>query len=362
MAVQVQNGVVHFVTGGFSGATMVARQLVAEANRAGGEPHLLVLRRKRQTRPAQLDELTQQQIPFYLVPGWSHVATIVALVTLLKRLQPRVLIAHGFSEHLWGRIAAIIAGVPVIIHVEHNSRERYTPWRLWLAKQLTRRTRWLVGVSEGVKNSLLELGFAPEKCVFVNNGIDAERFAHLPMVEFSQRKNAVIMCARFARQKDHETLIRAVAQLKQQGVKIELALLGGGKQSLQKRAQQLVHSLGISEQVVFLGHSNQVPQLLATYQIAALITHYEGMPLALVEAMAAGCAVVASSVVGVKEILARGLGVAVAPKDVNQLAQVLAELLEDCAKAERLGNEARAYALEHFTQEKMLAGYLALIQ
>lgn len=362
MTVQGQGGVVHFVTGGFSGATQVARTLVAQANGSGAEAHLLVLRRKRQTRQAQLDELTAQQIPFVVVPGWSHIATIIALVKLLKHIAPRVLIAHGFSEHLWGRIAGIIAGVPTIIHVEHNSRERYTPLRLWLAKQLTKRTRWLVGVSEGVRNSLLELGFPPEKCVFVNNGIDAERFAQLPRVEFSRRKNAVIMCARFARQKDHETLIRAVAQLKQQGIPIELALLGGGKSSLQKRAEQLVQRLGINEQVTFLGHSNQVPELLATYQIAALITHYEGMPLALVEAMAAGCAVVASNVVGVKEILALGLGVAVEAKAVDQLAQVLADLLQNPQKAEQIGNAARAYALEHFTQAKMLAGYEALIK
>ncbi len=362
MAVVAQGGVVHFVTGGFSGATMVARQLVAQANRQNGEPHILVLRRKRQTRQAQLDELTAQQIPFFLVPGWSHFATIFALVKLLKHIRPRVLIAHGFSEHLWGRIAGIMAGVPTIIHVEHNSRERYTRLRLWLAKKLAARTRWIIGVSEGVRNNLVNLGFAQEQCVFVNNGIDVARFAHLPVTEFSARKKAVIMCARFARQKDHTTLIRAIGQLKQEGLVVELALLGGGKASLQAKAKRLVHSLGLAEQVHFLGHSNQVPQLLASYQIAALITHYEGMPLALVEAMAAGCAVVASSVVGVKEILALGVGVAVEENNVAQLARVLADLLQNPAQAEIIGNKARDYALEHFTQEKMLAGYAKLIQ
>lgn len=362
MAVGVEVGVVHFVTGGFSGATMVARQLVAQANRSGGERHLLVLRRKRQTRQAQLDELAQQHIPYWVVPGWSHVATIVALVQLFQQLKPRVVVAHGFSEHLWGRLAAIIARVPIIIHVEHNSKERYTPFRLWLAKQLTKRTRWLVGVSEGVRNSLLNLGFAPEKCVFVNNGIDAEHYAQLPMPEFSERKNAVIMCARFARQKDHVTLIQAAALLKTQGLILEVALLGGGKVSVKKRLQALAAKLGVSSHINFLGHSNQVPELLAQYQIAALITHYEGMPLALVEAMAAGCAVVASNVVGVKEILALGIGVAVEPNNPESLAQALAELLNNPARAECIGQQARAYVLEHFTQENMLAGYKALIE
>lgn len=353
--------VVHFVTGGFSGATMVAQHLVAEANRGGPERHLLVLRKKRQTRPAQLQALTDSQIPFIVVPGWSHLATIFSLYFLFKQLKPRVLFAHGFSEHLWGRLAGVLAGVPVIIHVEHNSKERYTPWRLWLAKQLAKRSRWIIGVSEGVKNSLLGYGFAPEKCVYVNNGIDMQRFTQLQLPEFSQRKNAVIMCARFARQKDHATLIRAIAELKKRGLNIELALLGGGKDSVKKRAQGLCATLGIEQQVFFLGHSDQVPQLLAQYQVAALITHFEGMPLALVEAMAAGCAVVGSSVVGVKEILDLGIGVGVKPGDVEGLADVLADLLQNPAKAQLLAEHARTYALEYFTLQKMLKGYETLI-
>ncbi|MEY4588736.1 MAG: hypothetical protein RL497_812 [Pseudomonadota bacterium] len=355
--------VVHFVTGGFSGATMVARQLVAAANNhSGGKQHLLVLRKKRQTQASQLQELSAQQIPYLLVPGWSHLATIFSLILILKRLNPRVLIAHGFSEHLWGRLAAVLAGVPVIIHVEHNSKERYTFFRLWLAKQLAKRTRWIVGVSEGVCNELIRLGFPREKCTFVNNGIDMEIYKQLPLPEFSARKNAVIMCARFARQKDHATLIKAIAHLKDRGEVVELALLGGGKTSIKQRMIKLCAQLGVAEQVHFLGHSNQVPQLLAQHKIAALITHYEGMPLALVEAMAAGCAVVASQVVGVQELLALGLGTAVKPGDADHLANQISFLFNNPKIAAESAQKSQHYALKHFTLSNMLAGYNTLIE
>src|SRR5438045_614609 len=98
--------VIHFVTGGFSGgATQVAIALVnAQREGASIEP-LLVLRRKRRTDPARIEELRAGGVPLHVVPGWSHVATVAALVALCRRWRPDVLVAHGFSEHLWGRYA-----------------------------------------------------------------------------------------------------------------------------------------------------------------------------------------------------------------------------------------------------------------
>lgn len=361
MAVSENFDVIHFVTGGFSGATSVARQLVAEGNRLGGERNILVLRRKRQTRPDQLAGLDAQGIPYRVVPGWSHLATIVALVNIIRQIKPRVFIAHGFSEHLWGRIAALIAAVPVIIHVEHNSKERYSLFRLWLAKRLAQHTRWIVGVSEGVCSELLRLGFPAEKCTFVNNGIDLNIYRQLPLVDFRARKNAVIMCARFARQKDHATLIKAIALLKQRAVAVELVLVGGGKKSIQQRCEKLCQQLGVANCVFFLGHVNQVPQLLTQHKIAALITHYEGMPLALVEAMAAGCAIVASRVVGVQELIVDGAtGLLVNPGDEQQLADIIQQLLMDDDRAASLAQQARQYALAHFGIEQMAAAYKLL--
>ena len=111
-----------------------------------------------------------------LVPGWAHLATIVEFTRLLKKWNPRVLVCHGFSEHLWGRYAGILAKVPHIIHVEHNSRERYSPWRLRQARWLSRYTGQIVGVSEGVRQNLLRLDFPHDKTIAINNGINLEPY------------------------------------------------------------------------------------------------------------------------------------------------------------------------------------------
>ena len=121
--------VVHFVTGGFSGATQVAVDLCLAALHAGPYAPVLVLRRKGHTPMARVDALRAQGLTVHLVPGgWSHLPTIAALARLLRDLQPLALLAHGFPEHLIGRQAGLRAEVPVLIQGEHNSRERYTPW------------------------------------------------------------------------------------------------------------------------------------------------------------------------------------------------------------------------------------------
>ena len=109
--------VLHFVTGGFSGATAVAADLVRGSMASGRFEPLLVLRHKRQTPPARVQALRDEGLAVALVPSFAHVATVAALVQACRRFQPDVLVAHGFSEHLWGRYAALLAGVPRIVRV-----------------------------------------------------------------------------------------------------------------------------------------------------------------------------------------------------------------------------------------------------
>ncbi len=358
---QPKTKVLHFVTGGFSGATAVAVSLVLHALQGQQLEPLLVLRRKSQTQAAQLERLRAQAIPLCVVPGWWHGASIFALYRLCRTFKPDVLVAHGFSEHLWGRIAGWLAGVPVLIQVEHNSRERYSPWRRWLSKQLAARSRWLVGVSEGVRQAMLDMGLPPKKCVSIPNGIALAPYADAEQHAYGTRLPSILMSARFARQKDHRTLLQALALLKTRGLTPPLVLIGGGKPQHRLRCEQLAEQLGITEQVEFKGFVQDVPALLQQHQIAVLSTHYEGMPLALVEAMAAGCVVVGSEVVGVRELLQDGVtGFLVRHQDAAHLADVLQKLLTEPLQAAAVAQAGRHYALTHLSREQMVARYEAL--
>lgn len=351
--------VLHFVTGGFSGgATQVALQLANAARDSARIEPLLVLRRKRRTPPARIAELREQGVPLRLVPGWSHLATIVALVKLCREFRPDVLVAHGFSEHLWGRYAGLLAKVPHLVHVEHNTRERYTRWRLVQTRWLARRTDRIVGCSEGVREALLALGMPPERTMAIPNGIRLAPFADADAHPFAERTPGVVMVARFSRQKDHATLLRAVALLAARGLRVPVQLPGGGKALHRRPLETLANQLGIADQVAFPGVVRDVPQRLMAHQVCVLSTHYEGMPLALLEGMAAGCAVVGSAVPGVREVLRDGEdGLLVPEADPVALADALERLLRDPDDAARMASNARAAALDRHGRELMNQRY-----
>ena len=266
--------VMHFVTGGFSGATQVAVDLCLAARSAGMDVVLVLRRKRRTTLPAKVEALRAQGLDVRVVPGWAHAATVWALRALALEWRPDILVAHGYSEHLWGRYAGLLAQVPRLVHVEHNSRERYTRWRLKQALWLADRTAATVGVSEGVREQLVARGFPAERCVAIPNGIDLERFPETALLPFAQRAPGIIMAARFARQKDHATLIEATALLKAQGVTAPVYLAGGGKAGIQKRIQALAAQRGVADQVHFLGSVSDLPQRLMSHQIFVLSTHY----------------------------------------------------------------------------------------
>ena len=349
--------VLHFVTGGFSGATQVAADLCrAEAQGDQIEP-VLVLRQKRHTDMARVLALRDQGLAVHLVPGWSHLHTIWRLMQLCRELQPAVLVAHGFPEHLIGRWAGLWAGVQRLVQVEHNTRERYTPWSRWQARRLDAHSARLVGVSEGVRRRLVQLGAPEALTLAIPNGVALQRF-DAPLA-FDQREPALIMSARFARQKDQPTLIRAMALLKERGLTPTLYLAGSGSSGWRGRSERLVRRLQLPN-VQFTGHVKDMPQRLMGTQIFVLSTNWEGMPLALVEAMAAGCACVATDAPGVQGLLDDDRGLLVPMRDAKALADALERLLRDPALAARLGQRARERALAEHSLALMNERYEAL--
>ena len=351
--------VLHFVTGGFSGgATQVAIALVNAALKSDRVQPLLALRRKRRGDPARIIELIADGVPVVTVVGWSHIVTIWHLVQVCREFKPDVLVAHGFSEHLWGRYAGLLAKVPHLVHVEHNTRERYTAWRLAQTRWLARRTDRIVGCSEGVRLRLLEMGMPAARTIAIPNGIRLEPFALADAHPVAQRVPGIVMVSRFSRQKDHATLLRAIGLLRERGLRPPVLLAGGGKPRHRQPMEALAAELGLQDQVQFLGLCRDVPGLLLRHQVAVLSTHYEGMPLALIEGMAAGCAVVGSAVPGVREVIRDGEdGRLVAPNDPVALADVLHGLLTSPGEVERLGAGARAAALQRYSRELMNQRY-----
>jgi len=355
--------VLHFVTGGFSGATQVAVDLALAGAQQQGMQTLLVLRRKRTTDPARVQALRERGLQVEVLPGWSHLATMWALSRLCRAWRADVLVAHGFPEHVLGRQAGVWAGVARLVQVEHNSRERYGAWSLWRAHRLAARTARIIAVSAGVRESLIARGFNAGQIEAVPNGIDLDRFPADQLQPLASRNPGIVMSARFSRQKDHLCLIRALAELKARGLRPPLLFAGAGKDAYRREAEAEVERLGLQEQVKFLGHHAAMPKLLMDHAICVLATHYEGMPLALVEGMAAGCACVASAVPGVQGVIEpERNGLLVPEGDASALADALQRLLAEPDFAQSLASAARQRAVQEHGLPLMRARYEQILR
>ncbi|MFN3611305.1 glycosyltransferase [Tepidimonas sp.] len=349
--------VLHFVSGGFSGATQVAIDLCA------GESDLqtlLVLRRKRQTPAHRIDELRRRGIAVKTVPGWPHVLTVWRLVRLCRAWRPDVLVAHGFSDHLWGRWAGLLAGVPHLVQVEHNVRERYGRWRLWQSRWLARHTDALVGVSDSVRDALVRLGHPDSRCITIDNGIDLSRWS--ASQPWDEREAAVVMAARFARQKDHETLIRAARELLDRGTPMTFYLAGGGSRRWRGRAERLAERLGVTPWVRFLGPVSDLPSLYGRVRYCVLSSHYEGLALSLIEGMASGCCAIGSDVEGIREVIDDNrTGVRVPPGNAQALADALSTLNAAPDTARTLAASGQHDVWARFDRRSMQARYRELL-
>ncbi len=354
--------VLHFVTGGFSGATKVAVELVVAHDQIVGTENLLVLRQKKTTTLEKLAELADKKISYQVVTGVAHMATIYELKKICEQWRPDILVAHGFPEHLLGRRAGILAKVPYLVQVEHNSKERYTPWKLYQTRKLSKSTTCIVAVSEGVAQVLSEQGLhAPIQAI--PNGIDTTRFGGADLSPIHVRPQDLIMVGRYAKSKDHVTLIKALYQLKQKGINPSLTLVGSGRKHYQKKVHDLIESYKLHNKVTFVEYSSEVDKLLLQHKVFVMSSRFEGLNLAVLEAMASGCIIVGSTAMGVKELIDdKKDGFLFSIGAVTELADIIETVLSNPSNYQEFTVAARNKVLNHYDKKQVTQAYYELFQ
>jgi glycosyltransferase involved in cell wall biosynthesis len=352
--------VIHFVTGGGSGATKVALELACGHLRTRNYEPLLVLRRKKAPLPATMQkQIDATGLRTVWVDGGLKWGTLRQLAAVIADFQPQVFVAHGNSEHIWGRQAAFAAGVPVVLHVEMNC-ERYPFWRRWSARKLAARTTVTVCVSHGVADHVRALGLAGPRLEVIHNGVEAAHYS-VGAPPFANRSQDIVMVARFARQKDQPTLVRAAKRLVDAGWTGQLLLGGDGKASHRRACEKLAAALGIAGRVQFLGRVANAAELYHRCRAAVLSTHYEGLPLVLVDYMAAGCAALASDAPGANDVIEPGVNGWRFPRGGDAaLAAALTEVLAGGPAVEAIVARGQADAPGRFSLDRMLGRYEAL--
>jgi glycosyltransferase involved in cell wall biosynthesis len=216
----------------------------------------------------------------------------------------------------------------------------------------------LLALSARIRQSLIKVGFAENQIVLLPNGVNpatyeeiAARRARTPVIP--GERQTVVCLARLAYQKGQDTLLQAwrIVQARMPTTRLILAGEGG----MRAQFECLAASLGVAETVEFAGLVTDTRSLLAEAHAFVLPSRFEGMPNALLEAMAAGLPCVATRVSGSEDIIVDGQsGLLVPPDDPKALASALLAILTDPERASAMGREARARVSGAFSQDHML--------
>lgn len=249
------------------------------------------------------------------------------ILHIIDLFKPDLIAAHSSKTGILGRLASKITKVPCVFTAHGWSFTTGVPepnrtiYR-WLEKSTASWADKIICVSEYDRQIGLNAKMSQEKLVTVHNGM-RDIQPNLKANPAKTESITVAMVARFDRQKDHATLIEAFRDLN-----AKLLLIGDGP-SLEPTLNR-VKELGMEEQVSFLGFRQDIAEILAEVQIYALISHWEGLPCTIIEAMRAGLPVVASDVGGVKEIVIDGhTGYTIPREDVATLKQKLSYLIDN---------------------------------
>ena len=321
---------------------------------------------------AEVERLNLGEIPEYPLRGFGHpkfAAQLLRFARHLRRERVSVVHAHGFYTNTFGVLGAALAGVPIRIASRRETEWLRTPAQRTLERAVFRLAQAVVANADAVGRQLVAAGVPASKVLTVHNGLDtarlaptrtrAEALAHFGLPE--GRRFVTIVANLHHDVKDHPTFLRAARRVREAAADAAFVVAGEGR--LEGVYRALAEELGVGKDVFFTGRCESVGDLLSVSDVCVLSSTAEGFSNSILEYMAAARPVVVTDVGGAREAVEEGRnGHVVAPRDDEAMAERVTSLLEDPARARRMGEEGRRIVEEKFSCEAQLARTEALYE
>jgi len=295
--------------------------------------------------------------------------TLFKLYRLLRRERPHVVHTHTAKAGAVGRVAARLAGVPVVLHTFHGHvfrgyfGPRKTQFFINLEKFLARLSDCVVTVSKGLRHDLAAYGIAPlTKIAVVPLGFDLEPFLTVTQEAGARwRREAglpedaplVGIVARLTGVKNHRLFLEMARRVADAAPETWFAVVGDGE--LRAELEAYAAELGLAGRVRFTGWVRDMPPVYAALDVVVITSLNEGTPVTLIEGMAAGRPVVSTAVGGVPDIVADGESGLLAPSgDADGLARAVTALLRAPARRQAMGQVGRESVRERFSAARLV--------
>lgn len=313
----------------------------------------------------------------YLLRKIAPVSDMLAVRRLTRLFRERcydIVHTHTSKAGYVARLAAKRAGVPIIVHTPHGNifHGYFGPWptRLFVAME-RRATRWTDRIIElterGIEESLAEDLGTREQYVSIFSGIDFSPYGAARACRAETRgalgvgDDEILVggVGRLEPIKGFEYFVKAALHVASAARNVRFALAGQGSEERELRER----AAPLGDRFAFLGHRNDVPALMAAFDVLVVPSINEGMGRVILEAAAAGTASIASDIGGIPEMIDDAkTGVLVPPKDADAIAGVLLELVRSPQRLCTMGDAARARAVPRYSVEEMVARIEALYE
>ena len=283
-----------------------------------------------------------------------------------RKWRPDVILTMLDFSDLLGRIAGRLYGSAPVVSLIRGRNLHKRAWWLWLDKSTMRwADRVVFNSIEVVPFGKQREGVRSDQVCVIPNGVDVSEMVAKPTkredLNLRSDSRILLTIGRLQREKRFDTLFAAMAQLSRDLGRVDLLIAGTGP--LLGGLREEASRLGLTDRVLFLGKRDDVPALLALADLFVLPSEWEGMPNVVMEAMGAGCPVVATRIDGTIELLPdSSYGWLVEPGKPEQLTAALAQALGNREEAKSRAERARARAIELFSVDAMADRYEALFE
>ncbi|MCZ7545303.1 MAG: glycosyltransferase [Anaerolineae bacterium] len=310
------------------------------------------------------EDVARLGVPVHRVSrhGLKDPRAVVRLARLMHAAQPDVVHTHLTKSDLAGQVSAALVRAPARVSSVHNT----DPWRKnpllsTFSRAAMAPCHRVIAVSQEVRDYVVQWsGYPAHKVVVIDNGVDLERFDPETVAPLDRAAlwgvapdaPAIGVIGRLEPQKGHRLLLQAAAATAQARPDVRFVIIGDGPLRAELEAERA--RLGLERVVLFAGIVRDMPGALAALDGVAFASLWEGLPVALLEAMAMRRPVVATAVGGIPGVLVDGAnGLTVPPGDPEALAQGVLRVVADRALAARLGAAARETVRARYSAQAM---------
>jgi len=326
-----------------------------------------------------LPEFEDLNVPLYHVPKEKRIdfKAMKKLAEIVEEQDIHVVNAHHFLPFVYSFYGAKIRSKVSLVYTEHSEADvRNIPWK-WrlLGKYILHKTDFFIGISDAVTDTFLKVFDQMEgRHRTIKNGVDLEAFKEIEDKDSIKKtlglptnEVSIGIVANFRRNKNHLFLLKAFHELLKRNNTVRLFLIGQGfthdPENSEGEIRQFISTHGMDGKVVFTGYRPDVSNLLKALDIFCLTSYKEGLPIAMIEAMASSLPVVGTDVEGIRDVVVHGEnGFLVEVENIESMVSALGILIENADTRKDMGRRSRELAMENYSLQACLRQYEALFR